>query len=83
MKVFNTNLIETKRLARNKSTVWEKTDGCEKQYICAALIYLMKILASTTQLVIYRTIVTPGHGKDVVDGLNARDKRYLRDNMNK
>lgn len=41
---------------------------------------LLSVLAATTyRIVIDRAIGTPGHGKDLVDGLNATDKRFLRE----
>ena len=36
------------------------------------------MLALQFDVVIDCAIGAPGHGKDVVDGLNAADKRYLR-----
>ena len=38
----------------------------------------LTILACEFELTIDRVIGAPGHGKDVVDGLNATDKIYLR-----
>jgi hypothetical protein len=62
-------------------TVWDDTDGCAKQYRCGTAIYLLSILASTYGVIIDRAIGAPGHGKDIVDGLNATDKIYLRKMM--
>ena len=31
----------------NESNVWDKTVGCEKQYICPLTVYLMTILTLT------------------------------------
>eukprot|EP00957_Ditylum_brightwellii_P137269 10465349-Ditylum_brightwellii.AAC.1 len=55
----------------------EETDGCAKQYRCAAAFNLLSMLAMQYNIVIDRAIQAAGHGKDVVDGLNAVDKRYL------
>ena len=52
-------------------TVWDDTDGCGKQYRCGTAMYLLSVLASTYGIVIDRAIGAPGHGKDIVDGLNA------------
>ena len=60
---------------------WDDTDGCGKQYRCGTAIYLLSVLASTFDIVIDRAIGAPGHGKDLVDGLNATDKVYLRQMM--
>jgi len=62
-------------------TVWDDTDGCGKQYRCGTAMYLLSILASKYGIIIDRAIGAPGHGKDIVDGLNATDKVYLRKAM--
>jgi hypothetical protein len=62
-------------------TVWDDTDGCAKQYRCGTAIYLLSVLASAFDITIDRAIGAPGHGKDLVDGLNATDKMYLRKMM--
>ena len=36
----------------------------------------------TSNISIDRVFVAPGRGKNVVDGLNTKDKRYLREQMN-
>ena len=65
-----------------ESTFREETDSCAKQYICALAVYFMIIVLLTFNMIIDRAIGGPGHGKDVVDGLNSTDKRYLREKMN-
>ena len=37
----------------------------------------MSVISQTYSIIIDRGISAPGHGKDVVDGLNAVDKRYI------
>ena len=37
----------------------------------------MSYLSKSYQIVLDRAVDTPGHGKDVVDGFNAVQKRYL------
>ena len=39
--------------------------------------YLMSYLSTSYQIVLDRAVDTPGHGKDVVDGFNFVQKRYL------
>ena len=34
-------------------------------------------MSQTYSIIIDRGIITPGHGKEVVDGLNAVDTRYI------
>ena len=60
------------------SKVREDTDGCAKQYMCALAIYLMTVLSSSYGIIMDREINAPGHGKNVVNGLNATDKLYLK-----
>ena len=63
------------------STVWEYTDGCAKQYMFALAVYLMTVLSYSYGTIMDREINSPGHGKNVVDGLNATGKRYLKEQM--
>ena len=53
------------------------TDGCAEQYRCASAIYLMSVMSQCYSIIIDRGISVPGHGKEVVDGLNAVDKRCI------
>ena len=43
----------------------------------------MSVISQTYSLIIYRGISAPGHGKEVVDGLNYVDKRYIYQLMSK
>ena len=43
----------------------------------------MSVISQTYSLIIDRGISAPGHGKEVVDGLNAVDKRYIYQLMSK
>ena len=58
-------------------TIWENTDGCDEQYRCASALYLMSVMSQPYSIVIDRGISAPGHGKEMVHGLNAVDKRYI------
>ena len=57
--------------------MWDQTEGCAKQYRCSIAYYLMSYLSTSYQIVLDRVVDTPGHGKDVVDGFNDVQKRYL------
>ena len=70
--------LESGRLVSGMSTVWEDTDGCAKKYRCALTIYLMTVLSSSYGIIMDHAMNPPGHGKNVVDGLNATDKHYLK-----
>ena len=60
------------------STVWEYADGCAKQFRCALSTYLMTVLSSPYVIITDISINSPGHGNNVVDGLNAKYKLYLK-----
>ena len=76
-------LKKKKVLTASLSTIWENTDGCAEQYRCASALYLMSLISHTFSLIIDRGIIVPGHGKEVVDGLNAVDTRYISQLMSK
>ena len=40
------------------------------------------MLSSSYDIINDREINAPGHGKNVVDGINATDKRYLKGKWN-
>ena len=63
-------------------TVREDTDGCAKQYMWDLAICLKTVLSTSYGIIMDRAINTPGHGKNVVDGLNATEKRYLKGKWN-
>ena len=71
----------TSRIERNTSSVIEDTDGCSKQYRSASTLYLSSTTSMKYGIVVDCAVGAPGHGKDVVDGLNAVDKRYLKQCM--
>ena len=54
-----------------------KNDGCAEQYICASALYLMSAMLQCYSIIIDQGISEPGHGKEVVDGINDVDKRYI------
>ena len=75
-------LIDSRVIKQGESTLWEATNGCAESYRCATAIYLLSVVAHALNINIDRAIGAPGHGKDVVDGLNAVDKSYLTNLMN-
>ena len=72
-----------KVLTASLSTIWENTDGCAEQYRCASALYLMSVMSQCYSIIIDRGISAPGHGKEVVDGLNDVDKSYIYQLMSK
>ena len=63
-----------KCLGPGVSTIWENTDGCDEFYRCATALYALSILSQSYNIVIESGIIAPGHGIEVVDGLNATYK---------
>ena len=59
------------------NNIWENTDGCDEQYRRASALYLMSFISQCYSVIIDQGISAPGHGKEVVDGLNDIDKRYI------
>jgi hypothetical protein len=78
MKVLVKELLD-EGVIKPGSTMWDETDGCMKQYRSGNAMYLLTVLAAMFDITIDRAIGAPGHGKDLVDGLNATDKRYLKE----
>ena len=60
------------------STVFEDDDGCAKQYIFDLDSYLITVFSSSYGIIMHRTINAPVHKNNVVDGLNATYKLYLK-----
>ena len=76
-KYFILLLKYKKLLTRSLSTIWGKNDGCDEQYRCVSTLYLMSVILQCYSIIIDRGISAPGHGKEVVDGINYFDKRYI------
>ena len=70
-------LKEQKLLTSTLSTVWENTDGFAEQYRCASALYLMSVLSQCYSIVIDQGKSAPDNGKEVVNGIDAIDKRYM------
>ena len=63
-------------IRQESAILWKETDGCAKQYRCAIAMYLLSLISVRFNIVIDRVVGAPGHGKDIVDGLNATDKAF-------
>ena len=59
------------------SAIWENNDGFAEKYICASTLYLMSVMSQCYSIIIDWGISAPSHDKEVVDGINAIDKRYI------
>ena len=80
MEVLIQSLKESGTIGQ-RATMWDETDGCTKQYRCAKAFWLLSYLAQKYDITIDRAIGAPGHGKDIVDGINATNKKYLASMM--
>ena len=56
----------------------EDNDYCENQYRCALGFYLMTVLSSLYGIIMDSSINAPGNKNNVVDGINATEKCYLK-----
>ena len=63
------------------STIWENTDGCAEKYRCASALYFLSVLSQRHSNITDRGISTPGHGKEVVDGINVIGKHFMYEIM--
>ena len=53
------------------------TDGCTDQYICDSALYLMSVMSQCYSIITDQRISEPGYGKEVTNGLNDIEKRYI------
>ena len=68
---------EIKVLASSLSTIWGNTDGFVEQYRCASSLYLISVMSQCYSVIIDHGKNSPGHDKEVVNGINAIDKMYI------
>ena len=52
--------------------------GYGNQYHCEYYIYLLSCLVLEFIIIIDRKVFAPGHGKDVVSGINDRYKQVIK-----
>jgi hypothetical protein len=78
MEVLINVLLEDGTLESCFLTMWDNTGGCMKQYHSGTAMFLLSYLAHVYDITSNRAIGAPRHGKDVVDGLNATDKQFLK-----
>ena len=64
-------------LSDDLSILWEDIDCCYDKYRCATVLYLMTMLSHSFSDIIDRGISAPGHGREVVDCLNATNNRFF------
>ena len=63
------------------STIWEDTYGSANQYRHPLYIYLVTVILPLYGMIMYREINKPGHGNNVVNGINSTDTSYLKGEM--
>jgi hypothetical protein len=64
-----------------KTTILYHSDGCSKQYRCGTALYLFSDISIHFGVTVDCMIGAPGHGKDVVDALNATTKKFIKQKM--
>ena len=77
------NFFFFKMIAPFLTTMWYNPYCCAKQYRYASAIYIPSYLALEFSIIIDRSVVSPGHGKDVVYGLNSKYNHMLKVSMSK
>ena len=45
------------------SNIWYNMEVCSEHYICATALLLLSVLSQPCNIIIYRGISAPGHGK--------------------
>ena len=73
--------VQSVILLYGMSKLKEGNDGCSNKYMRALAIYLMTVLSSSYGIIMDSEINAPGHGNIFVDGLNAMDTFYLKEQM--
>ena len=68
-------LKKRKFMGSGITTIWDNIDECAEHYICATALYLLFILLKSYNIVVDCEISAPGHSREVLDGINATEKR--------
>ena len=64
------------------SIIWENTNGCAEHYRYVTELYLISMLSQVFSVIIDRGISAPGHGREVSNGPDTTEKRFLPINFN-
>jgi hypothetical protein len=59
----------------------DNTDGGAKQYHCTTALHFLSMSSMKHIITIDQAVAAPGHGKDLIDGLNTVNKMYLKELM--
>ena len=60
------------------STIWCNSYGCDEQYICLTVLYLLLVFAYAYNNIVYDSDGGLGHGRDSVTGFNAEGKKIIK-----
>ena len=69
--------LKSKGLMKPGDLLLTNSDGCASQYRCSTAFFFLSSLATSHDIAIDRAISCPGHGKDIVDGVNGNTKTEL------
>ena len=58
--------------------IYDTTDVCRKQYICANSMWLLSVLAFIYRLIMDRFINAQVRGRNKIDCITRSDKTYLK-----
>ena len=64
--------IEIKCLVSGLITIRENKDVCAEHYRCSTVLYLLSVLSKPFNITIDCGISSPLHGRDFLEGLNAK-----------
>jgi hypothetical protein len=73
--------LKNQSTLKEQGCMFDNIDGCAKQYNCATAVHLLSMLSVKHNITIKQAVAAPGHGKDLIDGLNAVDKMFLKELM--
>ena len=53
---FLTEILDQRMIKQESTTMWEETDECAKQYMCATAMYLLLLISVRFNIVIDRAV---------------------------
>ena len=71
-------LLKQRNIMHNTlSTIWGNVYGFPEHYIYATSSYLMSMFSQAFFVIIEHCISSPGHGIEVVDGMNITRRMFI------
>ena len=63
------------------STVCADTNRCARQYQCDISLNITTLISDKNTIKFYISIVSPYHRMNLIDGINASVKLYIKENI--